>query len=554
MDPHYFVQTIEAISLIAVGLLYVSAIYIGFRHLLPRLSPGARHFAIGILVLQITVRVLALTVPATSAYDQWLWDMSGVAEWNIPSHFETTQLAIVAGVALLAAWLAREHPLWSRLHLIMIGLVVAVFLLDEHLRIHEAVSDVRYIHILLGAILTATTLYVAARAPRRYRVWHFALLAGLAISGFGALVLDMRYSLCVKLGIPDHCPYLAHLEETMELLGIWLAMVAVLGLLNIIVPALSQSVRCALYSLPAMWLLLMLAYALYPQLEFRLLADSAALEFESGIHLRGYRLQVSGDEAHVALYASSRQSDYLGLGYSISLVDQVSGQSIANRDEWADRSRSLWFLGREYAPLYRQPMTVAVPDTAAANRAFWIVLTLWRKHWDGSFPKQAVLASDHRLLSETQVILGEMVKPALSAGASGASLAVFDHGITLGEAALPQSARLGDTLNIQFSWRADAAGADDFIQFLHFGHVESGKWLVYDQQPLGPRLPTRLWYSGLSDREMWAVPLPAELAPGIYTVYTGLYRLSDQKRVAVTDAGGVPYDDARVPLGTLTID
>ena len=78
------------------------------------------------------------------------------------------------------------------------------------------------------------------------------------------------------------------------------------------------------------------------------------------------------------------------------------------------------------------------------------------------------------------------------------------------------------------------------MQFLHFGHEESGTWWVYDQQPLGPRLPTRLWYSGLADSEIWQVPLPADLAPGRYTVFTGLYRTRDQERVPASDAAGNP--------------
>ena len=92
------------------------------------------------------------------------------------------------------------------------------------------------------------------------------------------------------------------------------------------------------------------------------------------------------------------------------------------------------------------------------------------------------------------------------------------------------------------------------MQFLHFSHEESGEWWVYDQQPLGPRLPTRLWYSGLADSEIWQVPLPADLAPGRYTIFTGLYRTRDQQRVPASDSEGKSWLDARVRLGILTID
>ena len=75
---------------------------------------------------------------------------------------------------------------------------------------------------------------------------------------------------------------------------------------------------------------------------------------------------------------------------------------------------------------------------------------------------------------------------------------------------------------------------------------------VYDQQPLGPRLPTRLWYSGLADSETWRVPLPADVAPGRYAVYTGLYRANDKERLPAVGADGALFPDARIPLANLT--
>ena len=103
------------------------------------------------------------------------------------------------------------------------------------------------------------------------------------------------------------------------------------------------------------------------------------------------------------------------------------------------------------------------------------------------------------------------------------------------------------------TWRAEAAARDDWIQFLHLGHEPSGEWFVYDQQPLGIRLPTRLWYKGLADSESWSVPLPSDLQPGRYAVFTGLYRASDKERLSARDASGEPFLDARVPLGSLVV-
>ena len=59
--------------------------------------------------------------------------------------------------------------------------------------------------------------------------------------------------------------------------------------------------------------------------------------------------------------------------------------------------------------------------------------------------------------------------------------------------------------------------------------------------------------SGLADSEIWEVPLPSDLAPGRYSVLTGLYRLRDQERVPASNADGSPWLDNRVPLGSVII-
>jgi len=42
----------------------------------------------------------------------------------------------------------------------------------------------------------------------------------------------------------------------------------------------------------------------------------------------------------------------------------------------------------------------------------------------------------------------------------------------------------------------------------------------------------------LTDSETWQVSLPADLAPGLYQVFTGLYRLDDHVRLSATAFNG----------------
>ena len=150
-------------------------------------------------------------------------------------------------------------------------------------------------------------------------------------------------------------------------------------------------------------------------------------------------------------------------------------------------------------------------------------------------------------------MLHELVIPAPPLLAPSGSLVEFENGFALIAAELPEVADAGEMFSISFTWQAASDSDEDWVQFLHFVHEESGALWNHDQQPLGARLPTRLWYEELRDAETWQFALPADLVPGRYAIYTGLYRLSDLERLPVSDADGLPLPDARVPLASITI-
>ena len=272
------------------------------------------------------------------------------------------------------------------------------------------------------------------------------------------------------------------------------------------------------------------------------------------MRLLGYLLE--NNKKHINLFLSPGRWDFLGrnlsgLGYSIHLVDQVTGESSFSRDIITHDRHFLLTPG--YVPVYRQWAEIERPASAAVNRAYWNVLTLWREAADEYKPLK-IIDSDLELLDDTQLVLGEKVWREQSTAAAGDPLAIFENGFALNAWEAPETVGAGEPLTITFSWRSEADGHEDHAQFLHLGHAESGEWWVYDQAPLGARLPTRLWYKGLADSETWEVPLPADLAPGRYSVFSGLYRTRDKERVPARDAKGDYFLDARVPLGSLVIE
>lgn len=544
------------VSAAALNGLYLALLYTtvgggAFRWLFPRLTPKARMLAALLLAAQILVIFIAETIEPQSAYVERLWAL--LYEWNIPTTLAFTQLATVAGLSILLGWLARGKPVWRRLYLVALGFVFLFLSVDEYFKVHEVIELWYIKYAAAGMMVALVTAIVALRSPRSARLWHACLLGGLAMGALGGIVFERVNRACdglLFLRFSD-CFHFYVWEEAAELVGIWLALVAMLGMFSELRPPPSRRVARFALCLPLIALLMLLVNAALPSIELPLLARKASVVFEDDVRLRGYNLDDrAANQGWISarLYFSAKQKHYLWLGYSIHLVDQAQGNSVASGDSWMDRQHGVWLLGGESEQVYRQTIDVSIPPGVPRNRAYWVLLTLWRPLGEG-YASQKILSSDHHALGDTQVALGEIVLQEKSKSATSPALATFDAGFALVKADLPERAKAGETLSLTFSWRADSPGGADYMQFLHLGNEDSGEWFVYDQQPLGRRLPTRLWYSGLADSERWQVPLPAGLAPGRYSVYTGLYDAREKDRLPARGFEGRPFADARVPLG-----
>lgn len=535
-----------------VFLLYAPISLIALRWLVPRLAPTSRLLALVMLAAQILI--LALGLENIPRWDRMGWLLHLDQEWNIPSTFASVQLAVVGGAALMTALLARSRPPLFRLNLVVLGLLFLVFAWDEYYYLHEGNMPLKIAYVLVSAGIVLATLKMALPLPWRARLWQISLLAGMALYFFGAVVLEPLHETCLDFGFirTEGCVRFYNLEESLEFIGVWLALAAVLGNLTDSTLKLGPLARLSLLALPFAWLALLVHDALLPRLELHFLARPAAVQFESGTELHGYRLEWTEEAVVLWLYPSAWRSHYRELGFSVHLVDQASGESVASRNRHTDLQVHL-LQAPGYAHVYRQMIALEIPPETPRNRAYWLTLSIWRDRGD-DYAIQKILASDHKRLGNAQIALDELVLSAEESVSSTAPLAEFDKDITLGAADFPQRAFRGAALPIQFAWTAANNVSEDYIQFLHFGHQASGEWWAYDQQPLGSRLPTRLWYAGLTDSELWQVPLPADLAPGDYLVFTGLYRQSDRERLPANGLSGEPFVDARVPLGVVTIE
>ena len=267
MNNAGFVVSTEALIAGFVFLVYLPVVLLSLRWLLPRLSRPSRFLAGAFLAAQILVILLSLALDPATAYERWLWDFH--EEWNIPATVASIQLAVVGGVALLSARLAKSRPASWRLYLVGLGLVFLFLGLDEYLALHEFIAGWEARYIALGAAVVAATMAVALRSPRRDRIWHLCLLAGLAMSVAGAMVFNAIPTACDRLlFLPlDGCLQFYFPEEALELLGIWLTLVALLGHYSYIVPAPSILSNLALLILPVIWFVVLMLNSLIPGLE-----------------------------------------------------------------------------------------------------------------------------------------------------------------------------------------------------------------------------------------------------------------------------------------------
>ena len=538
-----------------VILLYTPAALLAFRFVISALPPAGKRLSILMLAAQLLVIVVAIGNQAESHFAFWLWHLD--MEWNIPSIFSSTQLAMVGGVAFATAWICRAGARAHRLYLVAIAVVFLTLGLEEFFSWKDSMSenDWRANYAVLGAAVFIVTAFLAVHTPKSKRAWLIILLIGLSILAIGGGVIDSLPEACGSLGLLriDGCLYFNRSpEEIVELLGGWVALLAMLSRLSWVSAPPRSRFRWLLYLMPVVWILMLILLSPVNSLEVQPPAQPASVQFESNAQLHGFQMNKRGLPV-IAFMFLPYDVDISQLGFSVHLVDQVSGDSVASREIYAHRRYVVWPGGRGYEPVFAQAIDVTVPPAAPVNRALWVVFSHWREIGD-QFLRQAIVASDLRLLNETQVVLGELALRAEPTSSTSSPLAVFENGFALNHVDMPGRARAGATLKLSFDWGTEVHGSVDLSQFLHFVNAESGAQWGHDQQPLGARLPTRFWYSGLADSETWNVSFPADIAAGNYAVFTGLYRANDLARIAARDQDGRQYADARVPLGELIVE
>lgn len=542
----------DTVTNLAVFAVYIPACPILFYWLIRKLPKAFQFLSIGALAIQLFLVSIALFHEPTSSYEEWFWHIG--LEWNLTSMLSSAQLALVGFVALFAAGKGRGHTYWHCLYLLGIAFFFLVLALVEHFGWKSSSLHKWFIPYFLAASLLAiiTVIYIETSA-RKKRLWLLYLfVAGIAIAA-GGVVLDLAGNFCSEFAnifVFDGCLNKALLEECLEFFGGWVALVAILGHFSDPLP--DTRTRRAIFIFPAIWVVFLYFAADFKPISEQTGLHPANIESKTNVKLHAYEVQQNIAHLDIFLWLSFPHTDIGKLAYSIHLVDPVSGKSIAKLDRTAVDDLG-YRLGPGYTLAYLQWAELNLPSQIMRNQMYQTVFSLWRDEGEGFMPL-VIEPSDHIALSDSQIVLEETVFPAPSSEtAASEPIAVFPNGFTLTQVEYPARVKAGDSVLVSMAWRAELEDSQTYIQFLHIGNEETGLWHVYDQEPLGQRLPTRLWYSGLADSETWEVPLPYDFPPGSYKVFTGLYRSQDKERVTATNSDGAQFKDARIPLGALMV-
>ena len=259
---------VETLYFFLICVLYLTAGLICLRWLIPHLSATARRLAILMFAAQVLALLLAAVFASSPVSGAWLWKID--QSRGIPSTLSSAQLALVGVAALATGWLSRSRPPWQRVYLLALGVLFPYLGLDDYFDWKDQAQGwIKEPYILIGAAVALATITAALNAPRRARKWHICTLAGLFWLGMGGFVLDGFKESCGQLGALrfDGCFNFIFLEETLEFLGAWLALVGVLGQFSDAAPTPRPRIRALLYLLPMFWFSLLLLTSLPASLE-----------------------------------------------------------------------------------------------------------------------------------------------------------------------------------------------------------------------------------------------------------------------------------------------
>jgi hypothetical protein len=523
-------------------------------------------------------------LPAIAPFWRWFLDLN--AELALGTMFSSTLLLIVGLSALITGLRAQTLHARQRAYWLLLAVVFIGMSLDEYYHIHETIGSVqdfpltalqhaawlntfllllgsawRTLYVTIGLVVVTASVSIYYFGAEREIRFLLTLLVGIALLASGGLLIDIltwdyfRWSPLLK-PVADR---FVLFEEFLEMGGAIIVLGAIVsyGQAHLSDGAWRSGKRVAAIA-GGLWIVWLLTN-LWPRpyLESRLVAEPIQADyFGDSISLAAYRLSkdyvTPGDELTITLYwrANRLPPEQPDLKILVRVLSQPAMQIVTRADRTFDVEYQVpleaWLPG---VPV-RQTVRLRFPEDLPVPASYPLMVRLS----SDDAGEIDIAHTDRRLIAPDTLILTDI--PALPSGREHPSDVTitlhFEDEVTLEGYTLPEESRPGETLPLTFNWRTEHPTGRHFIQFLHVFNSEGEALVTHDQEPFDGVFPSTDWPPGVEMTDEWALPLPEDLPPGEYDVYTGLYEWPSLERLAVVDDRGNPVENNSIYLGTFT--
>lgn len=526
------------------------------------IAPPVRNLLVGLALVEIALLVLHTTTWADAqitGFWDWFFDLD--KEFTLGTLFSSAQFVLIGLVAWVNA--ARSSQRIPRLYWALLGAGFIFLGIDEYFIIHERIFEGlglpgewwRYLYAGGGGVLLLLSIYVYWRWLRQETRTFVLLFIGLGVMGLSGVALEKLVWNARCPGVDACFDQLLVLEETLEVVGVTIALA---GLLVYRRMTSTPSLRGPLVG-SGLWAVALIVYLWgLPVLEARTIAEPLSVKFlDGGLELVGYRLSDQtidpGAALGVTLYWQAHAPLPENYNQSVRLFTRPDAQQVAQID--------LEALDVEHVPsrawlpgtVMRSHVQLDVPVTLSTPASYWLGVRLWHGDWQDTRGVE-ISETTNRLLTPDVVAVASLAAagPAPDTPVNTEVNYTFADGFQLTGYTLPESA--ADTLTVTFQWQAQRDVERDLTQFVHALNADGEQVFGYDQPPFNGRFPTEDWPAGMQVQDTWQIPVPEDVPPGDYLIYTGLYDPQTIQRSAVTGADDQPVPDNLISLGTVAVE
>ena len=424
------------------------------------------------------------------------WAQLGSASYLHPVSYSALGLIALVSLGAYASRLRRRPALsthqWRQASLIGAFALLALLALAYWLRsVRFVTGHVIYpAHILFAIGLTGGLYLLAQRFPRQSWLIRAACLCILATTSILAAPLTLTSSYVKTLNAADTLPTLAgpvvDFDQTIRLLG-----------------------------------------------------------HEQASPILGSKMLHRVSVCWQVLAATSRPA-----AYSLRIVD-TNGQELGQRTTIHGLGRynsGYWQPGDTFCDEVDIPITTA-PEASKVYSLLIAMLDARTQDFDWQASDPAGQPIDYAFIGELISPAGQQPLPESWARSN----IQFPNFARLQAYQLSGEALPGASLALELFWQVDQQTPDRWSQFFHLYRIDqqrlSDPIILADGPTRGGSYPTDAWQAGENLQDSWTLLLPADLPPGTYRLYTGLYR--EGIRMPVTENSLVMPDGA-APLLTIT--